>query len=345
MALPDFFIIGAPKAGTSALHAALATHHRLYLSPVKEPKFFLCDGAPPSNQQGPGDAHSAREWIWRRERYEALFDDAPAGMLRGESTPFYLYDLAAHRRIATAAPHAKLIAIVRDPIDRAYSNWTHLWSDGLEPIGDFEAACAAEDERVRAGWAPFWHYERLGRYGEQLEHLLTVFPRQQAPPAPLPGPGRRAVRGAGRDLPVPRRRAGGGSHRTVRERASVRGAIGQDPCAGRADPLRRGRRCLRPAAGVAHGVRAVGQGAASSVEGAGPRSPSACAGRWSTRSRTTCAAWRPSPARTSATGWATRAGASTRRGRWAPRRDRRPAQAGAIHSVLRSWAPSGRQAS
>jgi Sulfotransferase family len=175
MALPDFLIVGAPKAGTTALHAALATHPQLYLSPVKEPKFFLCDGRPPTAGAGPGDAHSAREWIWRRDRYEALFADAPAGMLRGESTPLYLYDPRAHARIRRLVPDAKLVALLRDPVDRAHSNWMHLWSDGLEPIGDFVAACRAEDDRVRAGYAPFWHYLRLGRYGEQLEHLYSLF--------------------------------------------------------------------------------------------------------------------------------------------------------------------------
>jgi hypothetical protein len=104
MALPDFLIVGALKAGTTALHAALATHPQLYLSPVKEPKFFLCDGRPPTAGAGPGDAHSAREWIWRRDRYEALFADAPAGMLRGESTPLYLYDPRAHERIRRLVP-------------------------------------------------------------------------------------------------------------------------------------------------------------------------------------------------------------------------------------------------
>ena len=117
-----------------------------------------------------------QEWIWRSDDYEALFDAAPPGTLRGESTPFYLYDRAAQVRIARAVPHARLIVVVRDPVDRAYSNWTHLWSDGLEPIGDFLTACAAEEDRVDAGWAPFWHYLRLGRYGEQLEDLFDVFP-------------------------------------------------------------------------------------------------------------------------------------------------------------------------
>jgi hypothetical protein len=177
--LPDFFVIGAPKAGTTAVHAALARHPQLYLSPVKEPKFFLCDGAPSERVNGPGDAHSAQEWIWQRDRYEALFDASPPGALRGESTAFYLYDPAAHRRMHALVPDAKLIAVVRDPIDRAYSNWMHLWSDGLEPIADFEAACDAESDRITAGWGHFWHYRRLGLYGEQLEHLLTLFPRDQ----------------------------------------------------------------------------------------------------------------------------------------------------------------------
>lgn len=178
---PDFLIIGAPKAGTTALHAALARHPQLYMSAVKEPKFFLCDGGPPprAGQRGPGDAHSAQEWIWRRERYEALFAPAPRGALRGESTPFYLYDRRAHDRLRAAVPEARLIAVLRDPVDRAQSNWMHLWSDGLEPLGDFLAAWEAEDDRVRRGWAPFWHYRRLGRYGEQLAHLLDRFPREQ----------------------------------------------------------------------------------------------------------------------------------------------------------------------
>lgn len=178
MALPDFLVIGAPKAGTTALHAALARHPDLYMSPVKEPKFFLTDGPPP-DRGGPGDAQTYREHVWRREDYEALFSGAPAGALRGESTPFYLYDRDAQRRIRALIPDAKLIVLVRDPVERAHSNWTHLWSAGREPIGDFVRACAEEDRRVAAGWSAFWHYLRLGRYGEQLDHLFGLFPREQ----------------------------------------------------------------------------------------------------------------------------------------------------------------------
>jgi len=178
VALPDFLIVGAPKAGTTALHAALARHPGLYLSAVKEPKFFLTDGPPPA-RGGPGDAHTYREHVWRRADYEALFSAAPAGSLRGESTPFYLYDRAAQRRIRDLIPRARLIAIIRDPVERAHSNWTHLWSAGREPIGDFAAACAEENRRIAAGWSPFWHYTGLGRYGEQFSDLFALFPRER----------------------------------------------------------------------------------------------------------------------------------------------------------------------
>lgn len=171
---PDFLLIGAPKAGSTALHDALALHPQLYASPVKEPKYFLTGGAPPARAEhrGPGDAHSAREWVWRRPDYEQLFSGAPAGTLSFESTPFYLWSDTSHARIAAELPHAKLVAVIRDPIDRAFSNWTHLRADGLEPVPDFLQACRLERARVQAGWAPFWRYLELGRYGQQLRHLF-----------------------------------------------------------------------------------------------------------------------------------------------------------------------------
>lgn len=178
MPLPDFLIAGVPKAGTTALHAALTRHPQLFLPSVKEPKFFLSDGPPPT-VGGPGDVQTYQEHVWRRADYEALFEPAPPGTLRGEATPFYLYDLQAHERIAKLVPDAKLILLLRDPVDRAHSNWTHLWVAGLEEKADFLAACRAEDERKAAHWAAFWHYISLGRYGEQLEHLYRHVPREQ----------------------------------------------------------------------------------------------------------------------------------------------------------------------
>ena len=178
-ARPDFLILGAPKAGTTALHAALTRHPDVFMSSPKEPKYWMCDDAPPPHFRGPGDQHSQQEWVWRRRDYEGLFEPAPASSVRGESTPFYLWHRAAQRRISEQLPHARLIAVVRDPIDRAYSNWMHLWSDGLEPVADFEKAFALEHERIAKGWAPFWRYAQLGRYGEQLAHLFSYVDRER----------------------------------------------------------------------------------------------------------------------------------------------------------------------
>jgi Sulfotransferase family len=177
MALPDFFVAGVPKAGTTALHSALARHPDLFMSAVKEPKFFLTSGPPPA-EGGPGDARTYREHIWRRSDYEALFDPAPRSTLRGESTPFYLFNRGAQERIRDLIPDARLIIVLRDPVERAHSNWTHMWSSGLDPCGDFLQACSHEDERVAAGWADFWRYTGLGMYGSQLKDLYTVFPRE-----------------------------------------------------------------------------------------------------------------------------------------------------------------------
>jgi Sulfotransferase family len=177
--LPDFLILGAPKAGTTALHAALAGHPGLVLSSPKEPKYFLCGGAPAPLYRGPGDAHSRREWIWRRDDYTRLFASARSGQLCGESTPLYLRDIDAIRRIATELPNARLIAVLRDPVDRAYSNWMHLWVDGMEPVADVVTACELESDRIDAGWAPFWRYVELGKYGEQLSRLYDHFDHKQ----------------------------------------------------------------------------------------------------------------------------------------------------------------------
>ncbi|WP_337825855.1 sulfotransferase family protein [Pseudonocardia sp. UM4_GMWB1] len=177
--LPDFLLLGAAKCGTSALHRALSGHPELFLSEPKEPKFFLTDGPPPTSGGGPGDVPTWGEHVWRRTDYEALFDAAPPGARCGESTVFHLYDTAAQNRIARLLPRARLVAVLRDPVERAHSNWAHLRGAGLEPEADFRTALRDEQRRIDAGWAHFWHYAAQGRYGEQLAHLDTLFPREQ----------------------------------------------------------------------------------------------------------------------------------------------------------------------
>lgn len=179
MRMPDFLLIGAPKAGTTALHVALDQHPELYMSAVKEPQFFLLDGMWPDACGDLGEAPAYQEHARRRADYEALFDSAGPGALCAESTPLYLYNRDAVRRIRSTIPDSRLIAIVRDPVERAYSNWAYLRSAGREPVDDFIRACDEEDSRIASGWASHYHYVGLGLYGTQFEHLFTHFPRDQ----------------------------------------------------------------------------------------------------------------------------------------------------------------------
>ena len=118
----------------------------LFMSPVKEPKFFLCDG-PPTGQNGPGDAHSAREWVWQREDYEALFDGAPEGALLGESTPLYLADSGAHQRMRRSIPD---VEAHRDPARPGGPGVLELDAPLVRRAG----AGRRLRDRVRAGGGP-----------------------------------------------------------------------------------------------------------------------------------------------------------------------------------------------
>ena len=115
-ARPDFIVMGAPKAGTTALHAALTQHPQIFMSDPKEPKYWMCDDAPPPHCAG-ARRHStpSRSGSGGASDYERLFAAAPAGVVRGESTPFYLWHRAAQRRIAEHLPDAKLIAVRARP--------------------------------------------------------------------------------------------------------------------------------------------------------------------------------------------------------------------------------------
>jgi len=177
MALPNLFVVGAPKCGTTSLHRYLGQHPRIAMSRVKEPKFFLTDGTRP-DFAGPGDERACRAYVVDRQAYEALFEPPGPGGYAGESTPYYLWDPAAAPRMRALVPEARLVAALREPTARAYSNWSDLREQGRETL-DFAAALAAEDERQRLGWEPFWAYRSLGLYGEQLARLLEVFPPGQ----------------------------------------------------------------------------------------------------------------------------------------------------------------------
>jgi Sulfotransferase domain len=165
---PDFFIVGAAKAGTSSLYNYLVQHPDIFMSDVKEPHYFYGEVSPDTPM--------------RREKtlghYLKLFEGVPDDVRAGEASTSYLYAANAPREIKQLQEDAKIIMVLRNPVDRAYSQYWNQVRDGVEPLS-FEDALKAEPERKRKNW---WHgflYVETGRYAEQVHRYLDVFGRDR----------------------------------------------------------------------------------------------------------------------------------------------------------------------
>lgn len=159
----DFCIIGAQKSGTTTIARVLEAQPGVFLAPVKEVHFF--------------DRHFDRGLTW----YERQFAKAPSGAIVGEATPMYLFEPEVAARMASVMPDARLVAILRNPVDRAYSHYWHTRSRGDEPL-ELREAIAAEPERLRSddvGVRGRYSYVGKGRYAAQLQRFVDHFPREQ----------------------------------------------------------------------------------------------------------------------------------------------------------------------
>jgi sulfotransferase family protein len=179
MSLPTFLIIGAAKAGTNALYHDLRQHPQIYMSPWKEPKFFAFESeADLGFRAANGDAPMNATVVLDRDEYERLFAGARREAVLGEASPHYLYVEKAPRRIRELVPDMKVVAILRNPVDRAFSSYLHLVRDNLEPL-DFGAALDAEPERIAQNYALLYRYTDAGFYTRQLERYEALFPPEQ----------------------------------------------------------------------------------------------------------------------------------------------------------------------
>lgn len=177
MTMPNFLVIGAAKSGTTALYYYLKQHPQVYVSGVKEPHFFAYDSETP-NWQGPVDP----DWytlVSDIEAYRGLFGGVSKEVAIGEASTHYLYLPKAHDRIRHHVPEVKLIAVLREPAERAYSNFLYLSLEGKEPLIDFAQALQEEEYRIQNNWAPIWHYKQKGFYYTQLKRYYDVFEREQ----------------------------------------------------------------------------------------------------------------------------------------------------------------------
>jgi hypothetical protein len=172
--LPNFLILGAQKSGTTSLFNYLGQHPEVYTSPVKEPHFLDYGG---ESETGP--SRSPNPPIKSFGEYEKLFDGVRNEKAVGEATPTYLYLPGSPVLIKRLLPDAKLIAVLRDPTERAYSAYQHAVRNGREPLRSFAAALAEEDRRVLEGWPPRYHYRSRGFYHAQLSRYLDLFDRER----------------------------------------------------------------------------------------------------------------------------------------------------------------------
>lgn len=159
--LPNFLIIGAMRSGTTSLTRYLRPHPDVFMAPRKELHHF---------------DFNFDEGL---DRYREYFAEAGAERAVGEATPNYLYDRDAIPRIADAIPDVKLIAILRNPVDRAYSHYWHNRAVGRE-TAPFEEALSAEEVRLAPGdprTRAHWSYVDRGHYVEQLRRVGEFFPR------------------------------------------------------------------------------------------------------------------------------------------------------------------------
>jgi hypothetical protein len=170
---PDFFIVGAFKAGTTALYEYLRAHPQIFMSVPKEPMYFGQDLTP-------------RYTRMTEDEYLALFRDAREDQRAGEASPWYLYSTSAPAEIDAFAPQGQAIIMLRNPVDVMYAQHSQLVFNKREDLTDFRAALEAEPDRLAGKRIPkdavrpeALYYRRSVRFAEQVRHWQQVIGRDR----------------------------------------------------------------------------------------------------------------------------------------------------------------------
>lgn len=171
--MPNFLILGAGKAGTTALFSYLRQHPRVFLPERKEMRFL--SGMKP-NFQGPRAEGFNASIITSVEEYKRFFANVDGADRVGDISPDYLYyhesTIRNIKRYFDDPP--KMIIVLRSPITRAFSHYCMVLRDGSEPLS-FEAALEAEPERIAQNWDILWHYGSLGYYYQSVSRFKAEF--------------------------------------------------------------------------------------------------------------------------------------------------------------------------
>jgi predicted GNAT superfamily acetyltransferase len=166
---PDFLVIGAYKSGTTALHHMLRAHPQVFVPARREPSYFAF--ADELDRSYPTWTRAVRD----EQEYLSLFAGAEAAKAVGEVSPEYLLNPAAAPSLAKRLPHVTLLAVLRNPVDRAFSDWAMYRREGVESLA-FEDALRVQDERRARGDAT-GYYLTGSEYAEQVARYHNVFGR------------------------------------------------------------------------------------------------------------------------------------------------------------------------
>ena len=173
MTRPDFFIVGAPKCGTTALYQYLRSHPQIFMPFHKEPLYFGQDLNPRYGRMSEAD-------------YLALFADARPGQRVGEASAWYLYSRTAAAEIKAFAPEARIIVMLRDPVEMMHAQHSQLLYNCQEVIADFGEALGAEAARRHGQRLPpgplrveNLFYRDAAHFADQIERYLDVFGRDR----------------------------------------------------------------------------------------------------------------------------------------------------------------------
>jgi hypothetical protein len=181
--LPNFFIVGAAKSGTSSLASYLSQHPEIGFSTEKEPNYFVFKGRNLRTQPGPAPGPVLFDQLYKYSAtttndYHRMFEHSADCPARGDASVRYLYAPQAAAEIAEAVPGAKIIIMLRNPVDRLWSHYIMMKARyHLEPAS-LEEALQLEPERIRSGWDYDWHYVAVGSYCQQIVRYFECFGRE-----------------------------------------------------------------------------------------------------------------------------------------------------------------------
>ena len=191
---PNFFIVGAAKAGTTSIYRYLSKHPDVYMSPIKEPHYFCkdirCKNFNKSyleNSRFNLDDYLSKHILIEKHiayiedelQYLELFRDVKNEKMIGEASTGYLYSKVAAQEIYEFDSHAKIVMVIRNPIDRAFSHWMMDLRDNDVCHKSFIDAIADDQAKKEKGWGESHLYIELGLYFEQIKRYQDVFCKDQ----------------------------------------------------------------------------------------------------------------------------------------------------------------------